>query len=84
MNANKNIYRSAIVFEQTPPPKEPAPELTAQRQFEENNVRFSLANLDKETLVETEVETVIQPKKEKLAFSLFIDFRFRFKCLANP
>ncbi len=69
MSANQKYYRPAIVFEETHPPKEPEVELTAQLQFEESNVRFALANLDKEREKEAEeaeehVEAVIKPKKK--------------------
>ncbi|MDD1781785.1 YcjF family protein [Enterovibrio sp. ZSDZ35] len=67
-------YKKSIVFEDTDKPEPDAPELTAQRHFDAEQVKFDLAPIEDETEQEQSLERTLAPKKARwglrtLAFS---------------
>ncbi|WP_407332736.1 YcjF family protein [Enterovibrio sp. 27052020O] len=60
-----NDYKKAIVFEDTEKPKEDAPELTAQRQFDADAAKFSVAPIEEEADAEQRLEAALKPKKKR-------------------
>ncbi|WP_028022714.1 YcjF family protein [Enterovibrio calviensis] len=61
-------YKKAMVFEDTEKPKEEAPELTLQKQFDSEATTFAVKEIESETEAEQVLESALAPKKKRWGF----------------
>lgn len=60
-----NDYKKAVVFEEPAKQQNEAPELTLQRQFEQDAVNFAVTNIEDETRAEQALEATLKTPRKK-------------------